>query len=161
MVDGKEDSGNHHHQPPTINHQPSTSMTPDPYAQAQRVMREADCLHDASAVQGAYDRLAQAVTADFKRKNPLVLCVMLGGLVPTVEITKRLAFAFELDYLHATRYRGATKGGGLIWKRQQDKAVAGRHVLVIDDILDEGNTLAAIRKALGDFRPEIGRASCR
>jgi hypoxanthine phosphoribosyltransferase len=78
---------------------------------------------------------------------------MIGGLVPTAEITRRLAFAFELDYLHATRYRGATEGGGLIWKRQPPAELAGRHVLVIDDILDEGHTLVAIRKALAEFKP--------
>jgi hypoxanthine phosphoribosyltransferase len=121
--------------------------------EAEAVRREADCLHDAATVQRAYDRMAREITQQYATLNPLLLCVMIGGIVPTVEITKRLSFAFELDYLHATRYRGATKGGGLLWKRQQDKAVAGRDVLVIDDILDEGNTLAAIRKALTDFRP--------
>ncbi len=122
-------------------------------AEAETVLRTADCLHDAVSVQRAYDRLAQDIAKEYAGRNPLVLCVMIGGLVPTTEITKRLTFAFELDYLHATRYRGATKGGGLLWKRQQDKSLAGRDVLVIDDILDEGHTLVAIRKALEEFRP--------
>ena len=71
----------------------------------------------------------------------------------TAEITKRLNFPFQMDYLHATRYRGATTGGGLIWKRQPPAILDGRHVLVIDDILDEGHTLVAIRKALEEFAP--------
>jgi hypoxanthine phosphoribosyltransferase len=116
-------------------------------------MRAADCLHDPAMVQRAYDRLAEDIGKDFGGKNPLVLCVMLGGLVPTVEITKRLAFAFELDYLHATRYRGQTTGGGLVWKAHPSMPLAGRDVLVIDDILDEGHTLLAIDKALRDQQP--------
>lgn len=126
------------------------SATPD---EARRVLAEADCLHDASAVAAAYDRLANAITADYADKNPLLLCVMIGGLVPAAEIMRRLAFPFDLDYLHATRYRGNTTGGGLIWKRQPPAILERRHVLVIDDILDEGHTLVAIRKALEEFAP--------
>ncbi len=122
--------------------------------EAQDVLKQADCLHDASAVQRAYDALSKEIQAEYAGKNPLVLCVMIGGLAPTAEITRRLSFAFELDYLHATRYRGATQGGGLVWKRQPEaRRIEGRHVLVIDDILDEGHTLVAIRKALEEFHP--------
>lgn len=120
----------------------------------------ADCLHDAAAVRAAFDRLAARVTQDYAGRDPLVLCVMNGGLFPTSEITQRLDFAFEQDYLHATRYRGATLGGGLVWKRQPDaQAIAGREVLVIDDILDEGHTLVAIRRALTEFKPESLRVA--
>lgn len=126
------------------------SVAPD---HANQVLAEADCLHDAAAVRAAYDRLAAAIREEYIGRNPLILCVMIGGLHPTSEITQRLDFAFEIDYLHATRYRGATEGGGLLWKRQPDRELRDRHVLVIDDILDEGHTLLAIRKALAEFRP--------
>jgi hypoxanthine phosphoribosyltransferase len=123
-------------------------------ADAEAVRAQADCLHDEAAVQAAYDRLAAQIDAAYRGRNPLVLCVMNGGLPATAEITRRLDFAFELDYLQATRYRGATSGGGLVWKRQpQAERIAKREVLVIDDILDEGHTLVAIRKALTEFMP--------
>ncbi|WP_028080849.1 hypoxanthine-guanine phosphoribosyltransferase [Solimonas soli] len=121
---------------------------------ALQVLAEADCLHDAAAVRAAYDRLAAALFAVYEKLDPLVLCVMNGGLHATAEITQRLRFPFEIDYLHATRYRGATSGGGLVWKVQpKPERINGRHVLVIDDILDEGHTLVAIRDALDEFRP--------
>jgi len=130
-------------------------LAEDSWAEAQRVFREADCLHGVAAVERAYDRLAQAVTRDFgRKKNPLVLCVMIGGLVPTAEITRRVDFAFELDYLHATRYRGKTSGGGLVWKAHPATPLKGRDVLVIDDILDEGHTLLAIESALQEQKPK-------
>ena len=122
--------------------------------EAATLLREADCLFDAAAVTSAYDAIAARLNADYAGTLPLVLCVMNGGLYATSEITQRLTFAFELDYLHATRYRGATQGGGLIWKRQPDTALEGRDVIVIDDILDEGHTLVAIRKALLEFNPK-------
>jgi hypoxanthine phosphoribosyltransferase len=122
--------------------------------EAERVLAEADCLYTAEQVQLAYDRLAGEISAQYAGRNPLLLCVMVGGLAPTAEITRRLAFPFELDYLHATRYRGATTGGGLVWKRQPEaRRIEGRDVLVIDDILDEGHTLVAIRAALSGFAP--------
>jgi len=121
--------------------------------EARRVLAEADCLFTAEDVAAAYDRLAAAITADYADLNPLFLCVMNGGLVPTAELIKRLNFPFQLDYLHATRYRGATTGGGLIWKRQPPAILDGRHVVVVDDILDEGYTLVAVRKALSEFAP--------
>lgn len=122
--------------------------------EALRVRRQADCLHDEAAVQRAFDLMATRIGQDYAGRTPLVLCVMNGGLYPTAEITRRLDLPFEQDYLHATRYRGATAGGGLVWKRQPEaQAIAGREVLVIDDILDEGHTLVAIRRALEEFRP--------
>ncbi len=121
---------------------------------ARQILDAADCLHDAAAVRAAYDRLASAIAVDYAPLNPLLLCVMTGGVHATAEITQRLDFPLELDYLHATRYRGTTTGGGLEWKRQPQAArIAGRHVVVIDDILDEGHTLVAIRKALLEFAP--------
>lgn len=120
----------------------------------QRIRDEADCLHDAETVRAAYARLALQITGACAGLNPLVLCVMTGGLHATAAITEQLEFPFEIDYLHATRYRGATSGGGLVWKVQpKPERIAGRHLLVVDDILDEGHTLVAIREALLAFEP--------
>lgn len=123
------------------------------HQEALEVLKNADCLHDAAAISAAYDRMAKAIAAEYEGKNPLLLCVMIGGLHPTSEITQRLKFAFEIDYLHASRYRGETTGGGLVWKASPEISLRGRHVLVIDDILDEGYTLAAIVESLEKQEP--------
>jgi hypoxanthine phosphoribosyltransferase len=109
---------------------------------------EADLLHSESEINAAYDRLAAALERDYFDKNPLILCVMVGGLFTTSEVLKRVSFPLQLDYLHATRYRGETSGSDLVWKVHPSFSLAGRHVLIIDDILDEGPTLAAIQKQL-------------
>ena len=93
--------------------------------EALRVRRQADCLHDEAALESAaairsIDLMATRIGQDYAGRTPLVLCVMNGGLYPTAEITRRLDLPFEQDYLHATRYRGATAGGGLVWKRQPE-----------------------------------------
>ena len=119
------------------------------FEEAQTVLKHADCLHDEKAVQRAYDQMATVIAAEYAGKNPLFLCVMIGGLVPAAELARRLQFPFELDYLHATRYRGETTGAGLLWKAYPEISLGQRHVLVIDDILDEGHTLKAIQDFLG------------
>ncbi|HEX7030506.1 MAG TPA: hypoxanthine-guanine phosphoribosyltransferase [Gammaproteobacteria bacterium] len=123
----------------------------------KRVLAAADCLHDASAVQAAIGNLAAAVNAHFRDRRPLVLVVMNGGLVPAGWLLPKFDFLFELDYLHATRYRGNTVGDELEWLARPRKPLRDRDVLLVDDILDEGVTL----RALVDFCREQGASSVR
>jgi hypoxanthine phosphoribosyltransferase len=117
------------------------SITPE---QAQLAYQNAELIHDEATVEAALDRMAEEITARIKDTNPLVLGVMLGGLIPTGKLLTRLDFPLQLDYLHATRYRGETRGGELHWIAHTRVPMRDRVVLVIDDILDEGATLAAI-----------------
>ena len=125
-----------------------TAFDAQRYEEARAVYAGADCLIDEQALVACYDRMAAEIETRFAELDPVVMCVMLGGLQPTAEITKRLSFPFEFDYLHATRYRGETDGGELVWKVSPGIRLADRHVLIIDDILDEGHTLAAILNAI-------------
>ena len=123
------------------------------HEEAARVRGEAELLHDAAAVEQAYARLAAELTQRTQGRNPLMLPVMLGGLFAAAEILKRLEFPFQMDYLHATRYRDQTSGGELIWKVAPATPLQGRVVVVIDDILDEGHTFGAIIAALRAQQP--------
>ena len=122
-------------------------------AHADTVLADASCVADATAVTAAYDRLAQALARDYADKNPLVLVLMIGGIFAAAQILSRVRFGFEMDYIHATRYRGKTSGGALHWRHRAEVSLAGRHVLVLDDILDEGHTLAAVRRELEAGNP--------
>jgi len=110
----------------------------------QEVRAQADCLHSGADVASALDRMAAAITEEYRDRNPLLICVMNGGLIVTGGLMLRLDFPLEQDYMHATRYRGATRGGELHWAVEPRIPLRDRDVLVIDDILDEGYTLAAI-----------------
>ena len=129
------------------------------YREAERVMREADCLHDAAAVEAALDRMAAAITRDMAGGDVLVLCVMNGGLVVTGALLPRLGFPLRVDYIHATRYRERTSGDLLQWKVEPSQPLAGRDVLVVDDILDEGYTLEAILAYCAGQQPASLRAA--
>jgi hypoxanthine phosphoribosyltransferase len=119
-------------------------MTQDMYAEALSAMQNADCLYNEEQVLHAIDDMAARITADLADKNPLVIAVMNGGLMPAGLLLPRLRFPLKLDYLHATRYREGTTGHDLVWQHAPNHDLTGRHVLIVDDILDEGHTLAAI-----------------
>ena len=114
-----------------------------------RARSEADCLAEPAAVEAALERLAEEITARLAEANPLIYVVMNGGLVLAGRLLPRLPFPLELAYLHATRYGHALQGTLLDWKVRPTQDLRGRNVLVLDDILDEGHTLAAIVDYLG------------
>lgn len=112
--------------------------------EAQHTMAEADCLYTDVQVQAALDKMAQEITDKLADSDPLILCVMTGGIIPAGHLLTRLNFPLQIDYIHATRYRGDTAGGRLHWIVRPQHPVKGRSILIIDDILDEGITLNAI-----------------
>ena len=108
------------------------------------VMTNATLLYTKNEVEAALDRMALKITEVLHDKDPVILCVMIGGMIPMANLLLRLDFPLEVDYVHATRYKGATSGGELQWKVPLTSDLAGRTVLIVDDILDGGITLSAI-----------------
>lgn len=88
--------------------------------------------------------MAAQISARLAGRDPLLVCVMTGGVVPFGKLLPRLAFPFQIDYVHATRYQNTLMGGALEWRVPPAQNPNGRPVLLIDDILDEGATLAGI-----------------
>lgn len=116
--------------------------------EAHHLLENAELIASAEQVQATLDRLAQEIALDLDEAFPLVLAVMGGAVVFAGQLLTRLGFPLEFDYLHVTRYRGKTSGGAIEWRVLPGQNVVGRTVLVLDDILDEGATLAAIRDKL-------------
>ena len=113
----------------------------------REVKATADCLHDAKEIAAAYDKLARDITAALGDKNPLVISLMNGGLIAAGQILPRLDFVLQIDFIHATRYRNQTVGGATLdWKVLPHQNLKDRHVLLIDDILDEGMTLYEVKQ---------------
>ncbi len=126
----------------------------DTVAEMNQIMAEADCLVDEQQVQNAIRKMASDITSRLKESNPLVFCVMNGGLIFTGQLLPQLKFPVQAEYLHATRYRQETTGGILEWKLRPAADMTGRTILIVDDILDEGTTLCAI----ADFCRSAGAA---
>ena len=116
--------------------------------QAWRILETADEVCSAECVVAEVARVATEVSATLKDHHPLVLGVMRGSVMFAGQLLPQLRFPLHFDYLDVTRYGAATVGGQITWKVSPGTAVAGRVVLVIDDILDEGHTLASVREKL-------------
>lgn len=113
---------------------------------ARRVLDAAELVVSAAEVSTAVTRLASEISSRLGDSFPLVLCVMRGAVIFAGQLLLQLRFPLEVDYLDVTRYGSATQGGKISWKVSPGTAVAGRVVMVLDDILDEGKTLSAIRE---------------
>ena len=124
--------------------------------EARRILESADLICSAETVAAAVRRMAADISTVLSEANPLVLSVMGGAVVFTGNLLPQLAFPLDFDYIHVTRYGDETSGGELRWIAAPREAIAGRTVLVVDDILDEGVTLAAIHRRM----IESGAAAC-
>lgn len=123
---------------------------------ADSLLAGADLIHSAEAVAAAVSRVAMQIDERLRERNPLLLCVMNGGVPFAGQLMMQLRFPLDFGYIHATRYGSETSGGALSWRALPEMPLAGRTVLVIDDILDEGFTLAAIASRMR----ELGAAAC-
>jgi hypoxanthine phosphoribosyltransferase len=124
--------------------------------QAWKILKEAELVCDADTVRAAVERLGRGITQRLSGENPLVLVVMRGGVFFAGQLLPHLRFPLELDYVHATRYGAHLSGRQLEWKSFSPETVRGRCVLVLDDILDAGDTLAGIHKQV----LESGASAC-
>lgn len=118
------------------------SLSPE---KARHLLDTADLVVSGPAVSEAVARLAREISTQLADAFPLVLCVMRGSVIFAGQLLPQLRFPLEFDYLDVTRYGTATQGGEIAWKVHPGTDVAGRVVMVLDDILDEGKTLATIR----------------
>ena len=115
--------------------------------EVESVWKDADCLWTAEQVERAIEAQAVAISQQLADKNPLVLVVMRGGLMYGAQLLLKLRFPLEVDYIHVTRYGRGLSGSELQWKVTPAESMENRHVLILDDILDEGLTLEAIMQA--------------
>ena len=131
------------------------SMQEFHHNRARDLLKNAELLFDQDAVQASITRMAEVLNARYNAEGtkefPLVLGVMGGAVVFTGNLLPQLSFPLEFDYIHVSRYGDDDKGGEVVWKVIPRSNVAGRTVIVLDDILDEGETLAHVKQRLLDM----------
>jgi hypoxanthine phosphoribosyltransferase len=113
--------------------------------EAKRILGTAEEIFSAAVVSQTVKRMAVDITMKLSDSYPLVLSVMGGAVVFTGQLLPLLEFPLNFDYLHVSRYNNEIRGGKINWKVAPHENVRDRVVLVLDDVLDEGITLAAVR----------------
>lgn len=124
--------------------------------QAWKALEEADLLVPSGEVDRAIERIAGEITARFHDRYPMLLCVMNGAVFFCGKLLPLLRFPLHLDYVHASRYGSEIEGQRLVWRAHPPDTVKGREIIVVDDILDVGETLAAIKTRV----LELGATAC-
>lgn len=114
--------------------------------QARDTLADAEMLFSADEVHAALVQVAKEINATLADQHPLVLSVMGGAVIFTGQLLPMLDFPLDFDYLHVSRYGNEKQGGELHWKVAPRENVKSKVVLVLDDILDEGHTLHAIKQ---------------
>ena len=109
-----------------------------------QIEASAELLHSEAEVEAAIDNMAKKINLLLCDSNPLLLCVMNGGIVTAGKLLTRLTFPLTIDAINASRYRNKTTGSEIKWSLKPATAIKDRTVLLVDDILDEGITLEAI-----------------
>ncbi len=110
----------------------------------REVFAKATCIYSKAQIDKALDKMADEIHEELAHANPIFLCVVIGGIIPLGNLLPRLDFPLEVDYIHATRYRGKMVGKELEWKVTPSCSMKNRTVIIVDDILDGGVTLQAI-----------------
>ncbi len=109
-------------------------------------LAHADLLVDRAELESVIADLGRQIDVALEGERALFLTVMNGALMFAGQLALAIRTDLEFDYVHATRYRGATSGSELCWLREPVVPMTGRTVLLVDDILDEGHTLKAVRE---------------
>jgi hypoxanthine phosphoribosyltransferase len=113
--------------------------------QALEIHQQAEQLFDQIQVDQAIESLAQSLKPQLENQFPLLLCVMNGGLYLSAQLMRYWNFPMTVDYVHATRYRLSTLGRDVLWKAYPQNSLRDRHVIIVDDIFDQGFTLEEVK----------------
>lgn len=119
-------------------------MTGTVQQQAMALWQRADRLFSLAEMDASLAGMAAAMNQRLADRVPLLLCAMNGAVVTVGRLLPMLDFPLELDSLHVTRYGQAAAGGELQVRAWPMTPIQGRHVIIVDDILDKGRTLDAM-----------------
>jgi hypoxanthine phosphoribosyltransferase len=111
-------------------------------------------LFDEATILARLDQIATEIVADYSDRELTVIAVLNGSLIFMADLLRRIPLPLKLDCLSVASYHGGTKSSGeVVFKQVMLPDVEGRHILILDDILDSGLTLNAIRRKLEEAKP--------
>ncbi|HET7512806.1 MAG TPA: hypoxanthine phosphoribosyltransferase [Chthoniobacterales bacterium] len=111
-------------------------------------------LFDEATIMSRLDQLAAEISAEYRDRDLTVIAILNGSIILMADLLRRIPLPLKFDCLSVASYHGGTTTSGeIVFKQIALPDVENRHVLILDDILDSGVTLAAIREKLASRRP--------
>ncbi len=120
-------------------------MSKPDFSEAKKLHENTECIFDKKVVEAAISKVAEQMNEVLADKMPVLLCVMNGAVIFMVQLTTQLNFPLLIDYIHVTRYQGGIEGREIHWVAEPNIDLKDRVVVVIEDILDGGLTLSAVK----------------
>jgi hypoxanthine phosphoribosyltransferase len=118
-------------------------------------------LYTREQIQATVKRLAGEITCDYAGKKPLVIGILKGSFMFTADLVRELDFPLEIEFVRVSSYGRARQSSGKITVVQGVRtAVKGRHVLVIEDIIDSGLSLRFVLDSLRRKKPASIKVCC-
>jgi hypoxanthine phosphoribosyltransferase len=124
--------------------------TPDPRA----LLENSRVLFNREEVAAAVQKMADEINEYYGDKPLVLISVLTGAIIPAAWLITKLKMPIQMDFVHATRYRGGLYGAELEYRVPPRLDLKGKTVLIVDDIFDEGNTLAAIKGSVESRKAE-------
>jgi hypoxanthine phosphoribosyltransferase len=113
-----------------------------------------EVLITSDALQAKIAELGARITADYADRPPLLVCVLKGAFPFLADLARAIDLPVEIDFMAVSSYGSATKTSGIVRiVKDLDAELKGRHVLIVEDIVDSGLTLRYLRRNLGVREP--------
>lgn len=117
------------------------------------ILERAERLVSPEGVRNACDAMAVVLSKDVGELRPVLVSVLNGGLLFAGELIRRCSFPLEIDTIRVSRYRDGVRGNELEWHVRPSASLKGRHVVLLDDVIDIGKTLSCIKDEIAKDRP--------
>ena len=104
-------------------------------------------------IQARIQELGKILSEEYRDKNPVVIGVLKGVVVFYADMIRKIAVPCEMDFMWVSSYEGTDSTGSVLVKRDISTDIKGRHVLILEDIFDTGNSLSFIHKHLMEKEP--------
>jgi hypoxanthine phosphoribosyltransferase len=104
---------------------------------------------DAEALQARVRELGTQITLDYSDRDPLLICVLKGAVMFMADLSRAIALPVEIDFMAVSSYGSSTRSSGVVRiVKDLDIDLTGRHVIIVEDIVDSGLTLSYLRRTL-------------
>lgn len=107
-----------------------------------------EILHTEKEINTRIEEIAQQITKDYEGKDPIIVCVLTGAIFFFSDLIQKLRFPVYPDYIICSSYQGTKSTGNLTISKDLKYNIQGRHVILVEDIIDSGLTMYQLKNNL-------------